>query len=106
LRLSWARRLAVDGDQIMPAGPEFLDPALKTAPEQHRIETIDQRPQPAGTRNPKMKWREPSQKIQVMLAPCNDFIKIVAICDSLHCMTTPPGTASQVAGISQDHVAR
>jgi hypothetical protein len=33
-----ARRLAVDGDQIMPAGPELLDPALKTAPEQQRIE--------------------------------------------------------------------
>src|SRR5215475_14404455 len=47
-----ARRLAVDGDQIMPAGPESLDPALETAPEQQRIETVDQRPQPAGTRDP------------------------------------------------------
>jgi hypothetical protein len=28
-----------------------------------------------------MKWREPSEKIQVMAAPGNDFIKIVAICD-------------------------
>jgi hypothetical protein len=65
----------------MPAGPEFLDPALETAPEQQRIETVDQRPQPAGTRDAKMKWREPSQKLQVMAAPCNDFIKIVAIGD-------------------------
>jgi hypothetical protein len=32
-----ARCLAVDGEQIMPAGPEFLDPALETAPEQRRI---------------------------------------------------------------------
>jgi hypothetical protein len=55
-----ARRLAVNGDQIMPAGPEFLDPALETAPEQQRIETVDQRPQPTGTPDPKMKWREPS----------------------------------------------
>src|SRR5215831_9336900 len=55
-----ARRLAVDGDQIMPARPEFLDPALETAPEQQRVETVEQRPQPAGTRDPKMKWREPS----------------------------------------------
>src|SRR4029077_19357463 len=60
LVVSAARRLAVDGDQIMPAGPEFLDPARKTAPEQQRIETVDQRPQPAGTRDAKMKWREPS----------------------------------------------
>jgi branched-chain amino acid transport system permease protein len=35
-------------------------PALETAPEQQRIETVDQRPQPTGTRDPKMKWREPS----------------------------------------------
>jgi hypothetical protein len=36
--------------------------------------------QPAGPRDPKMKWREPSQKIP-MMAACDDFIKIVAICD-------------------------
>lgn len=68
-----ARSLAVDGGEIMPTGPHLLDPVLETAREQHRIETIDQRPQPARTRNPKIKRRKLPEKIYVMLAPAQRF---------------------------------
>jgi hypothetical protein len=50
-----ARRLAVDGDQIVPAGPEFLDPTLKTTPEQLRVEPVNERLQPADAWDPMMK---------------------------------------------------
>jgi hypothetical protein len=66
-----ARRLAVDGDQIVPAGPAFLDPAHETACEQLRVETVDERLQTADARDLIMKRRESAQKIQVKLAPCN-----------------------------------
>jgi hypothetical protein len=59
-----ARRLAVDGDQIVPAGPEFLDPALEAASEQHRIDAVDQCLQPVGARDLMMKrenWRRKSR---------------------------------------------
>jgi hypothetical protein len=72
-----ARRLAVDGDQIVPAGPEFLDPALKTTAEQLRVEPVDERLQPADAWDPMMKRRETAQKIQVMFTPCNDVVKVV-----------------------------
>ncbi|MGQ0444314.1 MAG: hypothetical protein ACT4O2_04080 [Beijerinckiaceae bacterium] len=42
LRLSpcAARRLAVDGDDVVPLRPERRDPALETAPEQDRIYAV------------------------------------------------------------------
>jgi hypothetical protein len=80
-----ARRLAVDGDQIVPAGPEFLDPALKTMPEQLRVKPIDKRLQPADAWDPMMKRRKSAQKIQVMLAPCDDVIKVVTSSDGGAC---------------------
>jgi hypothetical protein len=48
-----ARRLAVDGDQIMPARQSSLIELSKQLPKQQRIEMVDQRPQPAGSRDPK-----------------------------------------------------
>jgi hypothetical protein len=71
-----ARGLTVDGDQIVPVGPERRNPAFETASEQHRSDAIDQRPQPASARDAEMKRREP-QKIQMMLAPCDDVVEIV-----------------------------
>jgi hypothetical protein len=83
-----ARRLAVDGDQIVPAGPEFLDPALETACEQLRVETVDERLQPADVWDPMMKQRESAQKIQVKLAPCNDLVKVVTSSNSGACRSS------------------
>ena len=48
-----ARRLAVDGDQIVPVGPERLDPAFEAACEQDRIDAVDQRAQPGTHGIPK-----------------------------------------------------
>ncbi len=72
------RRLAVDGDQIVPARPERLDPVLKTAPEKHRIDAVDQRPQPTLARDAEMEWRKPPQNLQMVLPPRRDIIKIIA----------------------------
>src|SRR5215470_3024891 len=71
------RRLAADGDQIVPVGPERLDPAFEAASEQDRIDAVDQRAQPAHARDTEMKRREPPQKIEMMLAPRNDVLEVV-----------------------------
>ena len=73
-----ARGLAVDGDQVVPAGPERLDPVLETAPEQDRIDPVDQSAQPPLTGNAEMKRREPAQKLEVVPAPRGDIVEIVA----------------------------
>src|SRR5271165_1687735 len=61
-----ARRLAIDGDEIVPPRPKRRDPALKTTPKEDRIDPIDEAAQPALTRNAMMEVGELSQKRQVM----------------------------------------
>jgi len=72
------RRLAVDRDQVMPARPQRLDPALEAAPERHRIDPVDQRAQPTLARDAEMEWCEPPQNLQVVLPPGGDLVKIIA----------------------------
>ena len=57
-----ARGLAVDRDQVVPAGPECLDPVLETAPEQDRIDPVDQSAQPPLTGNAEMKHRRKNSR--------------------------------------------
>jgi len=85
--LSWVRRDvphpelvegAINRDQIVPVRPQCPDPALETAPEKNRIDTVDQRAQPTLARDVEMERRKPPQKIQMVLSPQGDLIKIVA----------------------------
>ena len=73
-----ARGLAVNGNEIMPVGPELLDPAFETLSEQNRVDAIDQALKPAHAGNAEMKLREPSQKIEMLLSPCHDVLEVVA----------------------------
>ena len=75
------RRLAVDGDEIVPVRPEGRDPAIETAPEQHRIDPVDERTQPALAGNAMVKLGKAAQKTDMMLAPGRNIVKIVARCD-------------------------
>src|ERR1700739_2729826 len=72
------RRLAVDGDEVVPARPQRGDPAVEAAAEQHRIDAIDQAAQPALAGNAKMELREAAQKIEMMLTPGDDIVEVVA----------------------------
>jgi len=63
-----ARGLAVDGDEIVPIGPERLDPAFETPSEQRRVDAIDQSLKPPHAWDAELELREPSQKIEVLLA--------------------------------------
>jgi hypothetical protein len=68
---------AVNGDEVVPSKPKRFDPALETAPEKHGTDAIDQCVQPALAGNAVMKWRELSQKLQVMFVPGDDLVEIV-----------------------------
>jgi hypothetical protein len=70
-----ARGLAVDGNAIVPLGRELLDPAFETPSEQARVNAIDQALMPAHAGDAEMKFREPSQKIEMLLAPCHESSK-------------------------------
>jgi hypothetical protein len=58
-----ARRLSVNGDQFMPAGPQRLDPVLETPPEQDRVNAVDQRAQPAVTGDAEVKGGKLPQEL-------------------------------------------
>jgi hypothetical protein len=73
-----ARGLAVDGDELMPPRPERGDPALKAAREQGRINAVYQVPQPARAGNAVVEIGELPQKVEMMLAPFDDVLEIVA----------------------------
>jgi hypothetical protein len=72
-----ARRLAVDGDEIVPPRPQRRDPALEAAAKQGRIDPVHEAPQPALAWNAVMEVRKLPQKMQVMLAPGNDIVEVV-----------------------------
>jgi len=76
-----ARGLAVDGDELVAVGPHRRDPILEAAPEQNRIDPVDQAAQPALARNAVMVRREPPQEVEVILAPGDDVVEIVARSD-------------------------
>ena len=69
------RGLAVDGDEVVAAGPECSDPAFETSPEENGIDAVDKRAQPAFAGNAEMECREAPQKIQMMRAPPNQSVQ-------------------------------
>ena len=69
---------AVDRDQIVPVRPQRPDPILETTPKKNRVDAVDQGAQPTLARDVEMKRCEPPQKVQMVLAPQGDFIKIIA----------------------------
>jgi hypothetical protein len=73
-----ARRLAVEGDELVPPRPLRCHPALEAAPEQDRIDPIDESAQPAFAGNAVVECREPPQGVEMMLAPGDDVVEIVA----------------------------
>src|SRR6266496_2668581 len=73
-----ARRFAVDRDELVPPRPERRDPAVETAAEQGRVDPIDEGAQPALARNAVMELGEPAQKGEMVLAPGDDVVEIVA----------------------------
>lgn len=74
-----ARRLAVDGDEVVPIGPQRRHPALEAAPEQERIDPVDQAAQPALAWDAVVERREPPQDAEMVLAPGDDVVEIVAL---------------------------
>jgi hypothetical protein len=64
----------------------LLHPAFETLSEQNRVDAIDQALEPAHAGDAEMKLREPSQKIEILLAPCHDVLEVV---------TRGDGSASQ-----------
>ena len=75
------RRLAVDGDEVVPIRPQRRYPTLETASEQDRIDPVDEFAQPTLTRNAIMKLRKPAQEIEVMPAPGANLVEIIATGD-------------------------
>jgi hypothetical protein len=73
-----ARRLSIDGDEIVPIRPDGGDPAIEAALEQDRIDAVHQVAQPARTRNAMMEIGKPPQEIEMMLAPSDDVVEIIA----------------------------
>src|SRR5277367_1792934 len=71
-----ARGLAVDGDEIVSARPNRMDPVLETTRECQRIDAVHQRAKPAFAGDSMMKRREHSQKDDMMLAPGDDFVEM------------------------------
>src|SRR6266852_7039266 len=76
-----ARRFAVDGDEFVPVRPERGNPAVETTAEQDRIDPIDEMPQPALAWNAVMELRETPQEGEMVFAPGDDVVEIVARSD-------------------------
>ena len=72
------RRLAVDSDEVVPVRPQRRHPAVEAASEQDRIDPIDEHAHPALARNAVMEFREPAQEIEMVLAPGDNVVEIVA----------------------------
>jgi hypothetical protein len=76
-----ARRLAVDGNELMPVWPQCHNPIFKAAAEQGWIDPIDEAAHPALAGYPMVKLREPPQEGEMVLAPGDDIVEIVARSD-------------------------
>src|SRR5215472_8332850 len=70
--------LAVDGDDVVPLWPHGGDEGLEAAREQRRIDPVHQIAQPAGARHAVMEVTEAAQEIEVVLAPKDDLVEVVA----------------------------
>ena len=70
--------LAVDGDDVVPLWPHGGDEGLKAAREQRRIDPVHQIAQPAGARHAVMEVTEAAQEIEVVFAPKDDLVEVVA----------------------------
>ena len=73
--------LAVDGDEVVPPGPHGGDEGLEAARKQHRIDPVHQVAQPAGARHAVMEIAEAAQEIEMVLAPQDDVVEVVAAGD-------------------------
>ena len=72
------RGLAVDGDEVVAIRPERGDPALKTTPEQDRIDTVYEIAQPALAGDAEMEIRKAAQKSKMTVPLRGDLVEIVA----------------------------
>jgi hypothetical protein len=84
-----ARRFAVDGDEFVPVRPERGNPAVETAAKQGWIDPIDEMPEPALAWNAVMKLREMPQEGEMVFAPGDDVVEIVAGGDRGDACTRP-----------------
>ena len=73
-----ARRLAVDGDEVVTLRPQRGCPAFKTPRKQGRIDAVEDGANPARAGNAEVKRAEPPQKIQMIRTPQDDVVEIVA----------------------------
>jgi hypothetical protein len=92
ISLAWvasARRFAVDGDEFVPVRPERGNPAVETAAKQGWIDPIDEMPEPALAWNAVMKLREMPQEGEMVFAPGDDVVEIVAGGDRGDACTRP-----------------
>ena len=72
------RGLAVDGNEVVAVRPLGCHPALEAAGEQGRIDAIDQAAQPALAGNAVMERGKAPQELEMVSAPCDDLVEIVA----------------------------
>src|SRR5438874_8611586 len=72
------RGLAVDGDEFVAVRPERRDPAVETAAEQDRVDPVDEGAHPALARDPVMEFRKAPQKAEMVFAPGDDVVEVVA----------------------------
>src|SRR5260370_34034309 len=86
----------------VPVRPERGNPAVETTAEQDRIDPIDRSPQPALAWNAMMELGETPQEGEMVFAPGDDVVEIVARSDSrashqqqdlLEGIHDPPGLA-------------
>src|SRR3954451_16153141 len=70
--------LAVDGNEIVAVWPQRGDPALEVASEHERVDAVDEGAQPALTRDAVVEGREAAQNGEVVRAPGNDVVEVVA----------------------------
>jgi hypothetical protein len=73
-----ARRLAVDGDELVPVRPDGSHPALEAASEQGRIDAVHQVAQPARAGDTVVELGEPPQEVEMLLTPFDDVVEIIA----------------------------
>ena len=72
-----ARGFAVNGDQIMPARPQRLDPIFKTAAEENRINPVDQGAKPTFARNLKVKLGKFPKRVKVVFTPGGNLVEVI-----------------------------
>jgi len=72
---------SVNGDEVVPAGPQRLYPVFEATPERHGIDAVHQCAQPPFARDSMMERREPAKKAEMVLAPADDIVEVIARAD-------------------------